>query len=516
VAREVDPETVLRVIESRDEYGLEYQSLRGILAGLRDRFGLDTLYAATLDKQGISRIVADAGLGEERLPLWGSMGPVIKKEVRGALAGQLMLTLLTKENGRLVKEAYIPIKGRGRVVGYAVCRLDAARAQTIMNNGLSDIILGGIFLLIVGFVGAFIVACQLSDPLLALSQHAERILAGDLTKKLEAPLKKEYGVIARTFVRLQEELRRFIARAEDAAEDVNRQAELIRQYAQDLWRVSETAADTIAQIGQGSRQSAGAVAGSAQDLAGVGAALDGLNRQVAELRDSLGGVEVLARQGAQAAGDLAEPFKEAEGGIEQSAEQNRLFIAKTQEVTELVAAIENIATQTSTLALNATIEAARAGEFGRGFAVVARRIQRLAVSTKETVTRIRELLAEAETAGMESTAAAEKSQEAVKTVAAALRGVTEALEGVTSRMERVAARVADLSGTRDDLERNAARLQETMRAVSESTAKAAEGTMDSGTVSTSISNVANQLISLANFLGSVTAGLDEDFRRYRI
>ncbi len=51
---------------------------------------------------------------------------------------------------------------------------------------------------------------------------------------------------------------------------------------------------------------------------------------------------------------------------------------QSEEVGEVVTAIDGIAEQTKLLALNAAIEAARAGQYGRGFAVVAAEIGRLA------------------------------------------------------------------------------------------------------------------------------------------
>jgi len=80
--------------------------------------------------------------------------------------------------------------------------------------------------------------------------------------------------------------------------------------------------------------------------------------------------------------------------VERIAESILAVSEQTQQIGEIVSAVDNIASQSNMLALNASVEAARAGEHGKGFAVVAAEVRTLAEKSRKATMTIKDILSE--------------------------------------------------------------------------------------------------------------------------
>lgn len=113
----------------------------------------------------------------------------------------------------------------------------------------------------------------------------------------------------------------------------------------------------------------------------------------------------------------------------------------TQNISQIMAVISDIADQTNLLALNAAIEAARAGEAGRGFAVVADEVRKLAEKTMASTNDVSSAVTAIQTSAQQSVGRMEEALSEVEKATARATESGEALKKIVLNVEDTADQV---------------------------------------------------------------------------
>jgi methyl-accepting chemotaxis protein len=154
-------------------------------------------------------------------------------------------------------------------------------------------------------------------------------------------------------------------------------------------------------------------------------------------------VEV-ARGGQRSVQDTIESMAMIKEQVEGISENLLALSDQTQQIGEIIATVNEIASQSNMLALNASVEAARAGEHGKGFAVVAMEVRSLAEQSRNATAQVKAILSEIQKATNTTVMATEEGTKGVERgvqLAAQAREAIEQLSAVISESAQIATQV---------------------------------------------------------------------------
>ena len=324
-----------------------------------------------------------------------------------------------------------------------------SRFAMIRNTSMIAVSFG---VLLSAFLGWFLIR-GITRPLAQAAHLAERVAAGDLTKKIIVGPDNEMGKLLTGLKHMNESLIKIVQQVRYGTDEIAQASSEIARGNMDLSQRTEQQASSLEE---------------------TASSMEELTATVKQNADN-------ARQANQLAASASEVASKGGAVFSHVVETMNSISDSSRKIVDIIGVIDGIAFQTNILALNAAVEAARAGEQGRGFAVVASEVrslaQRSAAAAKEIKALIGDSVERVEAGGRlvnEATSTMSEIVTSVQRVTDIMGEISSASQEQTAGIEQINVAVTEMDNT---TQQNAALVEEAAaaaQALQEQSAKLAQ------------------------------------------
>ncbi len=255
-------------------------------------------------------------------------------------------------------------------------------------------------------------------PLNVAADYVDMIANGEIPAPITEEYQGDFGTLRDNLNVLSESLREMLQNIKEASNNLSAAS-------------AEILAATTQQASGANEQSA-AITQTTTTVDEVKAISEQAVLRAQEVADASQRTVDVSRAGRQAVDETLESMARIKEQVEGIAGNILALSDQTQQIGEITATVNDIASQSNMLALNASVEAARAGEHGKGFAVVAVEVRNLAEQSKQATAQVRAILTDIQNAINASVMVTEEGAKVVDEGVQRAAQAREAIEQLSS------------------------------------------------------------------------------------
>jgi len=477
----------------------EIKSIEGSSVYITDKSGL--IVSST--DQGILKknIITDFSSKERE---------IFESSIKGEKGKTFGLTLRGKE---LLFVSYSPIPGTEWLVGMSI---PSSRILSPLNWLFRIFIITLIITVVVVIIVGYLMSLSIVRPILNLTETTNVLAQGDMTVPINTRYIGEIGNLAKSIVRLVDNLSSLLITARDTSTQASSMTDQVLGVVNQISQAIQQVSNTVQGVASGAQETARNVTDASSAVESTSKRIDGLAQSASVVEKTTQETLGLTQEGQEVVDELNRGFSQTTEATNSVVSAMDELEKAAGEIGRIVETITSISSQTNLLALNAAIEAARAGEAGRGFAVVADAVRKLAEESNQSAQRISQFVDQIRA---QITKTAQDTEEAAKTISRQVEigsKVTETFHRINQATNRIVDMVQDITSSISTLVEDGRRISQSVQGVAAIAQENAASAEEVSATTEEMTADIEEITANINNLSKLVKGLEEIIIRFKM
>ncbi len=337
------------------------------------------------------------------------------------------------------------------------------QAETIRSITVILVVLACIVALTIGIFTVVGIQTNMSR----FSRKFGEVAKGDLTVEVKVKGRDEFRNLADSANHMIRHTKKLVTKVTAATEELEHSAKDVDEVSGIISSHSTEITHAVDEINEGMIRQTSHAQECVEKTQLLSSEMQEVSEIVAKVENLVGETEEMIAHGMAIVSQLGETAKKTNDITKQVGESIESLREESDTINSFVSTITAISTQTNLLSLNASIEAARAGEAGRGFAVVAEEIRKLAEDSAQAAGQIRNNVEHITEQTMNSVESAQTAQNMVADQTTAVEQAIKLFDDMQERMNALVKGLKNISDSTNNADKECGYTVEAVKNISE-------------------------------------------------
>ena len=278
---------------------------------------------------------------------------------------------------------------------------------------------------------------------------------GDLKKRLEINSEDEIDSLASAFNKMLDKIQALVLSVKELSLTVASSANELKVSIDQSKEATNMTTLSIQDVAAGADTQLRYVEEGTHGIAHITTLIEQISDTTNHVSTNAKDTATIAQKGYTSMEDVVKQINSIHSTVINTAQVIENLDKRSEEIGAIIHVITDISEQTNLLALNAAIEAARAGEQGKGFAVVADEVRKLAEQSKNSASRISELVSEVQYSTKDASSSMNEGVEKVEEGLKVIENVGRLFNEITEGINQSSKQMAELSASTEHIDNNA-------------------------------------------------------------